>query len=107
MRHPVHNVVHSELKGIICEVDREKTTVVGPFPVLSDVVVVVDDRHHSLRGIVVFKDAPVAGLNPHERMRKIQPLDLKKHLENRPRDIDLEQLVLGQRAPHLEGEDVT
>ena len=54
----VNHVVDAELVGLVRDLDG-KPTFVGPLPVLGNVVVVVDDGHEALRGVVVFEDPEV------------------------------------------------
>src|SRR4051794_8618062 len=57
VRHGVDDVVHTELVRLVRHLDRDES-LVGPLPVVTDVVVVVRDQDQSLRRIVVLVHAP-------------------------------------------------
>src|SRR5437764_4590471 len=56
VREAVDQVIHAELVRLIRLIEGPQSAA-GPLPELRDIGVVVDDRHQTLAGIVVFEDA--------------------------------------------------
>src|SRR6478672_816219 len=99
----VHQVVHAKLVGFIGRIDGIEPFV-RPFPVLGDVVVVVDDRHQALIAIVVLVQPPELGRHPPVRMREVQVRDAIERIEDLVVDRQAHRVQLREGARELLGE---
>ena len=103
MGEAVEDVVHAELEASAGEVDRIPTVgLIRPFPVVADVVVVVDDDHQSLRGVVVLEDAVEQGVEVGQGgMREVEVFDPEEDLEHRMAGVELDQSSFRQHLGDL------
>ena len=70
MRKTVNNVIHTELVRLIRQFDYREPAP-RDFPVLTDVVIDIRDRHEPLLAIVVFEQPPVGRLQASVGGRQI------------------------------------
>src|SRR6185369_911521 len=80
--HPIDHVIDSQLVGLVVQVDGIDVRV-RPLPVFADVLVVVDDHHEALGGVVVLEYAEIgrghAKVGMREGPRVLHPEERVEH----------------------------
>src|SRR6185295_668333 len=91
VRHGVDEIVYAELVVLVGQVDGDEPRV-RPLPRFADVVVVVHDHQHALRGVVVLEDPKVLRWSGRIGRLPRQRIDLEERVKYRVRGRELDRL---------------